>query len=119
MYRKFRVHFSHNTLITKIDFSKVLILPRFALSKLSSERSMILISSKCSVLCIPNFTSQHSGFYTLGFIQKFRQYVILKKGRELGVNIGSEKYLIKEHCHFPSLETSSIEFYYINTCEIP
>lgn len=44
--------------------------------------------------------------------------MILKKGRELGVNIGSEKYFIKEYCYFLFLEIFSIEFYYINICEI-
>ena len=50
VYRMPRAHFSHFSFITEVDYSLVLILPRFALSKLRSERCMILLSHKCSMV---------------------------------------------------------------------
>ena len=50
----FRAHFSHFMInfITEINSTPVLILPNFALSKLSLECCMILISHKCSIVVV-------------------------------------------------------------------
>ena len=54
-YHAYRIplaYFSHFSFITEMDYSLVLILPRFALLKLSSECCMILTSHKFSMVIV-------------------------------------------------------------------